>query len=528
MTLLQELNQRYGIRNIGYVFRNLSPAYLVETSIRRGEGFLASNGALCVRTGQRTGRSPQDRFIVEGSPYHDRIDWGKRNVLMSRETRDKLYQAIRINLQNHDLFIFDGYAGAKKEHRIPLRVIAIKAWHALFSHHLFIRPTEEDLNTFQPEWTIINCADMEAPQLKELNSKVAVVADLSEKVVYVVGTAYGGEMKKIIFYICNLLLPEKNILSMHCSANVGKAGDVAILFGLSGTGKTTLGADPDRQLIGDDEHGWDDEGIFNLEGGLYPKYIRLQKESEPMIWNSTIFGSILENVMVDEQSRTPDYNDLSITENTRGAFPIHYVAGALPGGTGDHPKNIFFLTCDAYGVLPPISKLEQGQAQYHFISGYTAKVAGTEVGIVEPQADFSNCFSAPFLPLSPAVYARMLGEKIARHQPRVWLINTGWTGGPYGVGSRIKIAYSRAMINAALRGDLDQAEHKLDPIFNVLVPQSCPNVPREVLDPKSTWSDKGAYDRQAKFLAEKFQKNFSRFTGVDHLVQYGPKGCSND
>jgi len=524
MNLGQELDQRYGIRNIGYVFRNLSPAYLVETAIRRGEGFLAANGALCVRTGQRTGRSPQDRYIVEGSVYHDKIDWGKRNVLITRQTRDKLYQAIKVNIQNRDLFIFDGYAGAKKAYRIPLRVIAIKAWHALFAHHLFIRPTEEELEGFQPEWTIINCADMEAPQLKELNSKVAVVADLSEKLVYIIGTAYGGEMKKIIFYICNLLLPEKNVLSMHCSANVGRDGDVAIFFGLSGTGKTTLGADPERRLIGDDEHGWDDEGIFNLEGGLYPKYIRLQKESEPMIWNSTTFGSILENVIVDEKTRIPDYNDLSITENTRGAFPIFYVKDAVLDGLGGHPRNIFFLTCDAYGVLPPISKLEQGQAQYHFISGYTAKVAGTEVGVVEPQADFSNCFGAPFLPLPPSIYAAMLGERIAKHKPNVWLVNTGWTGGPYGVGSRIKIAYSRAMINAALRGELNEVEYRLDPVFNILIPQVCPNVPREILDPKATWADQKAYDQQAKSLAEKFRQNFARFSGVDHLVQYGPRG----
>lgn len=522
MKLLEELKNRYGIQNVGYVFRNLSATYLVETAIRRGEGFLAANGALCVRTGQRTGRSPQDRFIVEGSPYHDKIDWGKRNVVLTGEAKAKILKAAQAYLQNHDLFVFDGFAGAKKSHRIPLRVIAVKAWHALFANHLFIRPGPEDLESHQPEWTIINCANMEAPQLEELNSKVAVVADLSEKVVYILGTSYGGEMKKIIFYICNLLLPEKKILSMHCSANVGAAGDVAILFGLSGTGKTSLGTDPNRRLIGDDEHGWDEEGIFNLEGGLYPKYIRLQKESEPMIWNSTTFGSILENVIVDEQTRTPDYNDVSITENTRGAFPIHYVEGALQEGLGGHPQNIFFLTCDAYGVLPPISKLEQGQAQYHFISGYTAKVAGTEVGIVEPQADFSQCFGAPFLPLPPRIYAEMLGDKIVKHGPKVWLVNTGWTGGPYGVGSRIKIAYSRAMINAALRGDLDHVEYKLDPIFNVLVPQSCPDIPKEVLDPKSTWSDKQAYDQKAKSLAQKFQKNFSRFSGVDHLVQYGP------
>ncbi|MGA1875019.1 MAG: phosphoenolpyruvate carboxykinase (ATP) [bacterium] len=524
MKLLQELKNRYGIQNVGYIFRNVSPTYLVETAIRRGEGFLAANGALCVRTGQRTGRSPQDRYIVEGSSYHDKIDWGKRNVVLSKEAKAKIHKAVQVYLQNHDLFIFDGYAGAKKSQRIPLRVISVNAWHALFSHHLFIRPNPEDLESYQPEWTIINCANMEAPSLKELNSKVAVVVDLSEKLVYIIGTSYGGETKKIMFTICNLLLPERNVLSMHCSANVGSGGDVAILFGLSGTGKTSLGTDPQRRLIGDDEHGWDEEGIFNLEGGLYPKYIRLQQESEPMIWNSTVFGSILENVIVDEQTRTPDYNDGSITENTRGAFPIYYVEGAIQDGLGGHPRNIFFLTCDAYGVLPPISRLNEGQAQYQFISGYTAKVAGTEVGIEEPQADFSQCFGAPFLPLPPSVYAEMLGARIARYNPKVWLVNTGWTGGPYGIGSRIKIAYSRAMINAALRGDLDQVGYVLDPVFNVSVPQSCPDIPQNLLDPKSTWSDKQAYDQQARSLAQKFQKNFSRFSGVDHLVQYGPKG----
>lgn len=523
MNLSDELKDRYGIKNVGQIFHNLSPTYLTETAIKKGEGFLAANGALCVRTGQRTGRSPQDRYIVEGSPYHEKIDWGKRNVVLTKEAKNKINQAVQIYLQNHDLFVFDGYAGAKKAHRIPLRVIAVNAWHALFAHHLFIRPTQEELADFQPEWTIINCANMEAPQLQELNSKVAVIADLSEKVVSIIGTAYGGETKKIMFTICNLLLPEKNILSMHCSANIGQKGDTAIFFGLSGTGKTTLGTDPNRQLIGDDEHGWDEEGIFNLEGGLYPKYIRLQKESEPLIWNATRFGAILENIMVNEANREPDYNDVSITENTRGAFPLYYVDGAVQNGVGGHPENVFFLTCDAYGVLPPISKLDQGQAQYHFISGYTAKVAGTEVGIVEPQADFSQCFGAPFLPLPPRIYAEMLGERIIRHKPKVWLVNTGWTGGPYGLGSRIKIAYSRAMINAALRGELDEVEYTYNSTFNVLVPCFCPGIPKEILDPKSTWQDHQAYDQKAKSLAEKFQKNFARFEGVEHLVQFGPK-----
>ncbi|MFY9234206.1 MAG: phosphoenolpyruvate carboxykinase (ATP) [Fimbriimonadaceae bacterium] len=493
------------------VHLNLPIAELVEHAIRNGEGTLASNGALVSRTGKYTGRTPKDKHTVR-EPGSEGNIWWDNNTAMEPSTfervRDKVYGFMR----GKNLYVVDAYGGADSKHRIRVRVIVQKAWHALFIKQLLIRPPLHELERFEPEWTIMDACELQMdPSNDGVRGDAVIALNFAEKQVFIAGTQYAGEMKKSVFTILNYLLPLKGVMSMHCSANIGADGDTALFFGLSGTGKTTLSADPDRHLIGDDEHGWTDEGVFNFEGGCYAKCIKLSAEGEPQIWNAIKFGSVLENVILDGQ-RVPDYNDSSLTENTRCAYPVDYIAGALIPSVGGHPKNIAFLTADAFGVLPPLAKLTPEQAMYHFLNGYTAKVAGTEAGVTEPQATFSTCFGAPFLPLPPKVYAELLREKIARHGAQVWLINTGWTGGPYGVGHRMSLAHTRQLIRAAFGGELDGVEYVQDPVFGLAVPRQVPGVPSEVLLPRETWPDKTAYDAKARELFEMFENNYKKFS----------------
>jgi phosphoenolpyruvate carboxykinase (ATP) len=490
------------------VYHHLSVAALIEHALRNQEGILTSEGAFVSRTGQHTGRSPKDKYVVDTPDVHNQIDWGAVNQPMSPQTFEQLHHRILSHLQNRPLYVQDLFVGADPHYRVALRVITEQAWHSLFAHQLFIRPSAEEPANFKPSFLVINAPDFQAaPQTDGTRSKTVIAVNFEERIVLIGGTAYAGEIKKSMFTIMNYLMPQVGVFPMHCAANKGKEGDVALFFGLSGTGKTSLSADPERQLIGDDEHGWSEEGIFNFEGGCYAKCIRLSKKNEPQIWNAIRFGSVVENVVVDPETRIPDYDDDSITENTRAAYPLHFIENAILPSTGGHPKNIFFLTCDAFGVLPPISRLTTEQAMEQFLLGYTAKVAGTERGITEPQMTFSTCFGAPFLPLRPREYARLLGEKLERHKAQVWLLNTGWTGGGYGVGERIPIQYTRAMIQAALSGTLHEAEYRQDPVFELQAPTHCPGVPAEPLDPRSTWSDPAAYDAQARMLAEKMREH---------------------
>lgn len=507
------------------VYHNLSPAQLVEHALRRGEGKLTETGALLVETGKYTGRSPNDRFVVDTEAVHNDIDWGKVNVPISREKADAIYNRMVSYLQGRDIFIFDGFAGADPEFSLSVRVINELASQNLFIHQLLVRPTQEELEKFEVGFTVIAAPGFKCiPEVDGVNSEAAIIVDFEKKRVIIAGSQYAGEIKKSVFSVMNYLLPKKGVFSMHCSANIGKDGDSALFFGLSGTGKTTLSADPERMLIGDDEHGWSSKGIFNIEGGCYAKCINLSKENEPQIWNAVKFGTLVENVIMDEETRTLDYSDGSLTENTRAGYPVTYIPNCAIPGVGAHPKTVIFLTADAFGVLPPISKLDKNMAMYHFVSGYTSKLAGTERGIVEPQTTFSTCFGAPFLPLHPSRYAEMLGSRIDEHNANVYLINTGWVGGPYGVGSRIKLRFTRAMVTAALNGELENAEFELDPIFNVLVPKTCPNVPDEVLSPRAMWEDKEAYDKQAKDLAARFVKNFAKYDNMPKaIIEAGPK-----
>ncbi len=521
--------ETYGIEKLGIinptaVYRNMAVNKLVEKALERGEGELMETGALVVKTGKYTGRSPEDRFIVDEPSISDQINWGKVNVKISCEDFNRIYNKMVAYLQNRELFIFDGFAGADKEYNLSVRVINEMASQNLFMHQLLLRPTEEELAVFEPGFTIIAAPGFKCvPEIDHTHSEAAIIVSFEKRLVLVAGSQYSGEMKKSVFSVMNYLLPLKNIFPMHCSANIGKDGDTALFFGLSGTGKTTLSADPERMLIGDDEHGWSDRGVFNIEGGCYAKCINLSHENEPQIWDAIKFGALVENVVIDENGH-PDYSDDSLTENTRVGYPVEFIPNAELSGVGGQPKTVVFLTADAFGVLPPIAKLDKNMAMYHFVSGYTSKLAGTERGITEPQATFSTCFGAPFLPLHPNVYAKLLGEKIDKYNSNVYLINTGWSGGPYGVGKRMSIKYTRAMVTAALNGELDKVEFRLDPIFNVLVPVSCPNVPNEVLDPRNTWSDKEAYDKAAKDLAARFIKNFEKYTGMDrNIIDAGPK-----
>src|SRR3954464_14651181 len=502
---------REGIRS-DRVRWNLSTAALYEEAVRRQEGLIAAAGPLSCRTGQHTGRSPNDKFVVRDAATEREIDWGKVNRPMDPAQFDTLHADLLGSLAGRELFVQDVYAGADPTYRLPVRVITEYAWHSLFCRNLFIDDPQaaEDAS---PQFTIIDSPSFKAdPARHGSNSDVVIAVNFGKRLVLIGGTSYAGEMKKSVFSILNYLLPLRGVLSMHCSANVGVAGDVALFFGLSGTGKTTLSSDPERRLIGDDEHGWSDAGVFNFEGGCYAKVIKLSAEAEPQIYATTRrFGTVLENVVMDAQTRALNLDDASLTENTRACYPLDFIDNAELSGLGGHPKNGIMLTADAYGALPPIARLTPEAAMYHFLSGYTAKVAGTEKGVTEPKATFSTCFGAPFLPLNPNIYAKMLGEKIAKHGSRVWLVNTGWTGGPYGVGSRMKIAYTRAMITAALTGQLDSVEYVKHPIFNVDVPKSVPAVPDTVPAPRSTWPDGAKYDEQAKKLAAMFVENFKTF-----------------
>jgi phosphoenolpyruvate carboxykinase (ATP) len=503
---------REGIHDAQVHWR-LSDAALYEQAIRRQEGLIASDGPLACRTGQHTGRSPNDKFTVREPSSEQRIAWGGPNRPMTPEQFDLLHADLVTSLGGSDVFVQDLFAGADPAYRLPIRVITEYAWHSLFARNLFIR---DETAPHVPQFTIIDSPSFKAdPARHGTNSEVVVALNFAKRLILIGGTSYAGEIKKSVFTTLNYLLPVQGVLSMHCSANIGHDGDVALFFGLSGTGKTSLSSDPSRLLIGDDEHGWSDRGVFNFEGGCYAKTIRLSADAEPDIYAATHrFGTVLENVAVDPATRRLDLDSDQFTENTRAAYPISYVSHAVPSGQGGHPRNVIMLTADAFGVLPPIARLSPAAAMYHFLSGYTAKVAGTEKGVTEPRATFSTCFGAPFLPLAPSVYAQLLGEKIARHQAQVWLVNTGWSGGPFGVGSRIPIRFTRAMIHALLGGALDDVPYGVDPVFNLQVPQACPGVPAEILNPRSTWSDAAGYDAQAGRLARMFRDNFASFEGT--------------
>lgn len=519
--------EHHGVQNVNAVYWNLFTPLLYEEAIRRREGRLAHLGPLVVRTGQHTGRSPNDKFIVRESSSADKIWWGKVNRGMEPAQFEMLHRRLLAYLQGKDLFVQDAFVGADPSYRLPIRVITETAWHNLFARNLFIQAKPDELATHIPQFTVISAPNFHAiPEVDGTRSEVFVVLHLGQRLVLIGGTQYAGEIKKSVFTVMNYLLPQQNVLSMHCSANIGSNGDVAIFFGLSGTGKTTLSADPSRTLIGDDEHGWSERGVFNFEGGCYAKVIRLSVTAEPEIYETTRrYGTILENVGFDSATGRLDLDDDSLTENTRAAYPISHIPNATREGLGGHPTNIIMLTADAFGVLPPIAKLTPAQAMYHFLSGYTAKVAGTEKGVTEPQATFSTCFGAPFMALSPTVYANLLGENIARHKVNVWLVNTGWSGGPFGEGQRMKIAYTRAMVRAALDGALNDVRMDPDPTFGIAVPTVCPGVPAQVLNPRNTWADQAAYDAQARKLAAMFAENFKTFSDqvTPEVRAAGPK-----
>jgi phosphoenolpyruvate carboxykinase (ATP) len=506
---------------------NLTPGALVEQAILRNEGKLCDNGALAADTGKFTGRSPKDRFIVCDSKTENTVWWGDINIKFDADKFDSIHQKMIKYLEDKEVFVKDAYACAEPDYRLNLRVVTETAFQNLFAHNLFLRPEQGELNNFEPEWSVIAAPGFEAnPEVDGTRQPNFAIINFTKKMILIGGTAYTGEIKKGIFSVLNYILPhEKNVLSMHCSANIGNEGDTAIFFGLSGTGKTTLSADPTRKLIGDDEHGWTIDSVFNFEGGCYAKVIDLTEKNEPDIYRAIKFGALVENIRFHPNTRYPDYENTTVTENTRAAYPIHHIDNAILPSKGPKPKNIFLLTCDAFGVLPPISRLNEGQAMYHFLSGYTAKVAGTEAGITEPVSAFSACFGAPFLPLHPTAYAKMLGEKIVKDKVNIWLINTGWTGGAYGIGNRISLKYTRATINAALEGKLNAVEFEKDPVFGLQIPKSCPDVPSEILFPRNTWSDKAAYDAKAKELAAKFVKNFEKFADFasDDIKSAAPK-----
>ena len=506
------------------VQRNLSTPKLVEAAIINGEGVLSSRGALVSETGKRTGRSPKDKFTVKDSITENRVDWGSVNLPFSPQRFDALYDRVLEYLQDKQLYVQDLFCGADPRYRLPIQVINEYAWHNLFVRQLFIRPTEVELKTHKPEFTIVAAPGFLAdPKRDGTNSEVFVIVNFTRKLVIIGGTQYAGEMKKSIFGVMNFLLPQRNVFPMHCSANIGEEGVTALFFGLSGTGKTTLSADPSRRLIGDDEHGWSEDGVFNFEGGCYAKCIKLSEQNEPQIWDALDFGAVLENVILDPVTRVPDYDDDSRTENTRAAYPVEHIDNAVIPGFGGHPKNVVFLTADAFGVLPPVSKLTAEQAMFHFMSGYTAKVAGTEAGVTEPQATFSACFGAPFMPLAAKVYAEMLGRRLRERNAQCWLVNTGWQGGPYGIGKRMSLPYTRAMVNALVEGELDNVEFEIEPSFGFSIPKSVPGAPPELLNPRNSWKDKAAYDKTAADLSARFEKNFQQFDAPDAIKNAGPK-----
>ncbi len=516
-----------GLAPQGPVHWNLTPPELYEHAVRRGEGVIAERGPFCAVTTPHTGRSPGDKFLVREPSSADHIWWGKVNQPLEPAHFERLQQDVLRHLNEQELFVRDLYAGADPAYRVPIRFITPTAWQALFVYNMFLRPSLSELVDFTPGYQVLHAPEYHAdPAAHGTNSGTFIVVNLAQRTILVGGTRYAGELKKCVFTILNYLLPRQGVFPMHCAANLGEAGDVALFFGLSGTGKTTLSADPERRLIGDDEHGWSERGIFNFEGGCYAKVIRLSRDGEPEIHATTrMFGTVLENVVVDPETRAIDLDSDRITENTRASYPIHFIPNHLPGGMAGHPSHIVLLTCDAFGVMPPIARLTPAQTMYHFLSGYTAKVAGTERGVTEPKPTFSTCFGAPFLPLHPHVYAEMLGERIARHGVQCWLVNTGWTGGSVGVGQRMRLSYTRAMVRAALAGRLDRAATGREPAFELEVPARVPGVPDEILQPRATWADRAAYDAMAHKLADLFRQNFQQFTDRVHpaVREAGPR-----
>jgi phosphoenolpyruvate carboxykinase (ATP) len=528
MLLPTEKLQGLGLSDDLSIHYQLTPEELTEQTLQKGQGVLNDTGALCINTGEFTGRSPKDKFIVRDAVTEKTVDWGGFNNAIE----EKYFLQLKAKLLQHlngkkEVWVRDAYACADPEHRLNIRVINEHAWSNLFAYNMFLRPTEEELETFEPDWHIIQAPEFKADvALDGTRQHNFAIASFKHKTIIIGGTGYTGEMKKGIFTILNYILPqERNVLSMHCSANMGDEGDVAVFFGLSGTGKTTLSADPNRKLIGDDEHGWNDKSVFNFEGGCYAKTIDLCEDKEPEIFHAIRPGALVENVGFFEGTNQIDFTNKKITENTRVSYPLDFISNALEPSIGGLPKNIFFLTCDAYGVLPPICKLDAGQAMYQFISGYTARVAGTEAGVTEPKATFSACFGAPFLPLHPGYYAKMLGEKMKENNVNVWMVNTGWSGGGYGIGNRMKLSYTRAMITAALNGGLDHVEYEKHSVFGVMMPKSCPGVPQNILHPRYTWADRTAYDNQAKQLAKLFINNFEKYAaGVNaEILTAAPK-----
>ena len=515
----------------GKVFWDTPTPILIEHALARGQGMLAHKGPLVVDTTPYTGRSPRDKFIVREPSTDADIWWGEVNQPFDPEAFDALYGRVTSYLEERDIYVQDLFAGADPKHRLAVRVVTESPWHAHFARNMFILPRRfqsgDVSEAYVPEFTVVHAPHFRAdPERDGTRSEVFVILNFAKKIALIGGTHYGGEVKKSIFSVLNYLMPKKNVLSMHCSANLGNGGDSAIFFGLSGTGKTTLSTDPNRPLIGDDEHGWGSEGVFNFEGGCYAKVINLTPQSEPLVYKATMmFESILENVVVSDYNRRPEFSDGSKTENTRSSYPLAHLDNVVPSSMGPHPKNIFFLSADAFGVLPPIARLTPEQAMYYFISGYTAKVAGTERGITEPVATFSACFGSPFLPMHPARYAEMLRERIEKYGPKVWMVNTGWTGGPFGVGERMSLRHTRALLTAALKGDLDGVEYQEDPVFGFAVPTSAPGVPSELLIPRQTWADKDKFDEAAKNLARLFQENFSKYAdgASEEVKKAGPR-----
>ena len=519
---------KLGLAPRGQIHWNLIAPELMKAAARRNEGEFAAMGPFVAVTSPHTGRSPNDKFLVKEPSSENDVDWGKVNQPISEDKYRVLLGDVREYLdKSEELFVEDLYCGADPAYRLSVRYVSPNAWHMAFVRNMFIRPELTELPTFDPNFTVLHAPEFQAdPARHGTRTGTFIILNIAERTILIGGTRYAGELKKSMFTVMNYLLPRQGVLSMHCSANIGSDGDTALFFGLSGTGKTTLSADPERALIGDDEHGWSKDGVFNFEGGCYAKVINLSPEQEPDIFRTTqMFGTILENVCLDPATKQVKFDDQSITENTRASYPLNYIPNFVPSGRGGHPKNVVFLTADAFGVLPPIARLTPQQAMYYFLSGYTAKVAGTERGVTEPQATFSSCFGAVFLVWHPTVYAGMLGKLLEQHGSNVWLVNTGWSGGPYGVGKRMKLSYTRAMVRAALSGVLDGISLHVDPVFGLGVPSSVPGVPAEVLDPRGTWPDGAKYDEQAKKLAEMFRANFSKFgNAADEILEAGPKG----
>jgi phosphoenolpyruvate carboxykinase (ATP) len=506
------------------VYVNLSIPKLIEMAIMRKEGLLSSNGSLCVTTGKHTGRSPDDRYIVDDEVSHNTVNWGKINHLISEEMFEIIYEDVKQHIKGIDVFIFEGYVGADPDSQIPLKVITDKAWQCIFANNMFLEKDRTLESTSNNEFTVISLNDFrEFPTINGKKSDAFIIINLKRRIVLIGGTSYAGEIKKAMFSVMNFILPENNIMPMHCSANVGRDHNVTVFFGLSGTGKTTLSTDPNRYLIGDDEHGWSEKGVFNFEGGCYAKCIDLKREKEPQIWHAIKFSSIMENVIIDDKTREPDFSDKTITENTRVSYPLSHIFNSMIPSMAGHPNVIIFLTADAFGVIPPVARLTPEGAMYHFMSGYTSKLAGTESGIKEPKEVFSECFGAPFIPRHTSVYAKMLGERITKHKTRVYLVNTGWIGGPYGVGKRIELKYTRSIVNSIIDGTIESYGVKKHEIFNLSMPKECRWVPSDILDPQNAWKDKKRYEEQAKKLAQLFIKNFEKFGDQPmEIVNAGP------